>query len=161
MRQSLQPTEAMASEAFQQLEARFRDWHAWTVDLPGTYYLQVVEQVYKDNRLATGRFVALGRRIDLSALRCPVFLLAGRDDDVVAPEQIFASERFIDSRRCTVQKIVAPCGHLGLFMGKAILAEIWPGIARWLLRQERAESPRVFGAALAAVDSGDGARRYG
>jgi hypothetical protein len=27
---------------------------------------------------------------------------------------------------------VAPCGHLGLFMGKEILARIWPDIARWL-----------------------------
>jgi hypothetical protein len=63
--------------------------------------------------------------------------------------------RLIDSCRCTVQKIVAPCGHLGPVMGKAILAEVWPGIARWLSRQERAESPRAFGAALAVVDSGD------
>lgn len=156
MCQSLQPTDAVASEAFEQLESRFRDWYAWTVDLPGTYYLQVVEQVYKDNRLATGRFVALGRRIDLSALRCPVFLLAGSEDDVVAPEQIFASERLVDPRRCTVQKIVAPCGHLGLFMGKAIVAEVWPGIARWLSRPERGESPRSSGAAVAAVESGDG-----
>jgi poly(3-hydroxyalkanoate) synthetase len=85
-------------------------------------------------------------------LHCPVFLLAGRDDDVVAREQIFASECLIDSCRCTVQKIVAPCGHLGLFMDKAILAEVWPGIARWLSRQERAESPRAFVAALAVVD---------
>jgi poly(3-hydroxybutyrate) depolymerase len=156
MRASLQPTDAVASEAFQQLESRFRDWYAWTVDLPGTYYLQVVEQVYKDNRLASGRFVALGRQIDLSALHCPVFLLAGRDDDVVAPEQMFASERLVDPRRCTVQKTVAPCGHLGLFMGKAMVAEVWPGIARWLLRQERGEPSGASGAALAAVEAGDG-----
>jgi len=104
---------------------------ASTLDLPGTYYLQVVEDLFEHNRLAAGRFVALSRKVDLSELRCPLFLLAARDDDVVAPEQIFATEHLVD-RRCSIEKAVAPCGHLGLFMGKEILARIWPDIARWL-----------------------------
>jgi hypothetical protein len=29
---------------------------------------------------------------------------------------------------------MAPGGHLGLFMGRAILSDIWPDIARWLVR---------------------------
>ncbi len=132
----LQSPAAMNSAGFHRLETRFRDWYAWTVDLPGTYYLQVVEHLFKENRLATGRFVALGRAIDLNDLRCPVFLLAARDDDVVAPEQIFATEHLVDRRRCSVEKAVAPCGHLGLFMGREILVGVWPGIARWLLRPE-------------------------
>src|SRR5260370_30832286 len=85
----LQPSDAIGSAGFRRLESRFRDWYAWTVDLPGSYYLQVVEQIFKENRLATGDFVALGRRIDLSKLHCPMFLLAARDDNVVASEQIF------------------------------------------------------------------------
>ena len=104
------------------------------MDLPGTYYLQVVERLFKDNRLANGRFVALGRKTDLSNVRCPLFLLAARDDDVVAREQIFAIEHLVDNQHCTVDKTVAPCGHLGLFMGKQILADVWPSVARWLLR---------------------------
>jgi poly(3-hydroxyalkanoate) synthetase len=96
--------------------------------------LQVVEQLFKENHLATGRFTALGHKIDLSALRCPLFLLAARDDDVVAPEQIFAATRLLDGQRCNVEKAVAPCGHLGLFMGRKILTDVWPEIARWLLR---------------------------
>src|SRR4051794_25003408 len=38
----------------------FREWCARPIDLPGTYYLQVVQWLYKDNQLATGRFAALG-----------------------------------------------------------------------------------------------------
>jgi poly(3-hydroxyalkanoate) synthetase len=46
--------------------------------LPGSYYLQVVQQLFKENRLASGTFVALGQRIDLSrcAARCFCWLLA-------------------------------------------------------------------------------------
>ena len=130
----LQSPDAIGSAAFRRLEARFHEWYAWTVDLPGTYYLQVVEQVFKENQLARGSFEILGRPIDLAGVRCPLFLLAARDDDVVAPEQIFATEHLVDSRHFAVQKITAPCGHLGLFMGREILAEVWPEIARWLLR---------------------------
>jgi poly(3-hydroxyalkanoate) synthetase len=133
-RDVLQSPHAIGSGAFQRLESRFRDWYASTLDLPGTYYLQVVEHLFKNNHLAAGRFVVLGRKVDLSELRCPLFLLAARDDDVVAPEQIFATEHLVDRQRCSIEKAVAPCGHLGLFMGKEILARIWPGIARWLSR---------------------------
>ena len=88
--------------------------------------------LFKENRLATGRFVALGRRVDLSELRCLLFLLAARDDDVVAPEQIFATERLISCKPRALEKTVAPGGHLGLFMGRETHADTWPDIARWL-----------------------------
>jgi poly-beta-hydroxyalkanoate depolymerase len=84
IRELLQSPDATGFEAFGQLEARLRDWYASTLGLPGAHYLQVVEHLFKENRLATGRFVALGRRVDLSELRCLLFLLAARDDDVVA-----------------------------------------------------------------------------
>jgi poly(3-hydroxyalkanoate) synthetase len=134
VRNLLQASPTMSPEAFRRLESRFRDWYAWTLDLPGSYYLQVVEHLFKDNRLASGRFVALGRTIDLSTVRCPLFLLAARDDDVVGREQMFAVEHLVDGKLCTVEKTVAPCGHLGLFMGRDILADVWPGVARWLSR---------------------------
>jgi poly(3-hydroxyalkanoate) synthetase len=131
IRALLQSPHAAGSTAFRRLESRFRDWYASTLDLPGTYYLQVVEHLFKHNHLAGGRFVALSHKVNLSKLRCPLFLLAARDDDVVAPAQMFATEHLVDPR-CSIDKAVAPCGHLGLFMGKEILARIWPDIARWL-----------------------------
>jgi poly(3-hydroxybutyrate) depolymerase len=132
IRDLLQSPDATSSETFRRVEARFRDWYASTLDLPGAYYLQVVEQLFKKNRLATGRFVALGREIDLSELCCPLFLLTAQNDDVVAPEQIFATEHLVGSQTRVLEKAVAPGGHLGLFMGRKILAHTWPDIARWL-----------------------------
>jgi poly(3-hydroxybutyrate) depolymerase len=128
----LQSLDEIGSAPFRRLEARFRHWYGWTVDLPGTYYLQVVDQLFKENRLASGNFAALGRRIALSKLRCPLYLLAGRDDDVAAPAQLFATEHLVDSGRCRVDKAALPCGHLSLFMGKESLGTAWPAIARWL-----------------------------
>jgi poly(3-hydroxybutyrate) depolymerase len=130
----LQPEVRIDSSAFLELNSRFLEWYAWTLDLPGAYYVQVVEQLFKENRLARSEFVALGRRLDLSDVRCPVFLLAAKDDETVVPEQIFATEHLINrGRRRSIQKAVAPCGHLGLFMGQNILSTAWPEISQWLL----------------------------
>ena len=128
----LQSPQPLDSAAFLELEARFCDWYAWTVDLPGTYYLEVVERLFKENQLATGRFVALGERVDLADVRTPLFLLAARDDELVAPTQIFATEHLVSTPAHHIRKVIAPCGHLGLFMGRPALVEIWPRIARWL-----------------------------
>ena len=65
VRQLLQTEEPIGSAAFTRLEALFQDWYSWTVDLPGTFFLEAVEKLYKRNELATGSFVALGQRIDL------------------------------------------------------------------------------------------------
>jgi poly(3-hydroxybutyrate) depolymerase len=82
--ESLQILEPTGSPEFTQLEATFNKWNSWTIDVPGTYYLEVVEKLYKRNELATGSFVALGQKIDLARLRLPTYLLAGSADEVVA-----------------------------------------------------------------------------
>jgi poly(3-hydroxybutyrate) depolymerase len=133
VRELLQTSEPVHSPHFAKIERTFQDWYAWTVDLPGRFYLEVVENIYKRNELATGCFVALGQRIDLKRLRIPLFLLAARDDEVVAPAQLFAAEHLVATPAESLRKAEAPCRHVGLFVGKVALEEYWPGIARWLL----------------------------
>jgi poly(3-hydroxyalkanoate) synthetase len=113
---------------------RFRDWYAETVDLPGDYYLQVVSWIFKENRLAEGAFVALGRRIDLATIRHPIFLLAGRDDDLAAVDQVFGAARYVSTAKSDIETLVEPCRHHSLFLGAKVLRHAWPRIARWLAR---------------------------
>jgi hypothetical protein len=116
------------------LEERFAAWYARTVDLPGTYYLEVIRWLFKENRIAEGRFVALGHAIDLSRVRTPMVLLAARDDDMVAPGQLFATARLIGTRASDVETATEPCGHLSLFLGARTLGRTWRRIAQWLRR---------------------------
>jgi poly(3-hydroxyalkanoate) synthetase len=132
IRESLQTLQPIGSPEFTQLEATFKNWNSWTIDVPGTYYLEVVEKLYKRNELASGSFVALGQKIDLSRLRLPMYLLAGSADKVVAPEQLLAVERLVGTQPESLRHEVAPCNHLGLFMGRRTLEESWPGIVRWM-----------------------------
>ena len=132
MWQVLQTGEAMGSAASSRLEAQFRDWYAWTVDLPSTFFLEVVEKLYKRNELATGSFVALGQQIDLATVTAPISLLAARDDELVAPPQLFAAKRLVGTPPRNLRTAIVPGRHLGLFMGKTVLEEVWPKIVRWI-----------------------------
>jgi poly(3-hydroxybutyrate) depolymerase len=134
IRHLLESEEAHGSPAFTRLEAAFRDWYAWTVDLPGRYFLETVEKLYKHNEIAAGTFEALGKPIDLKKIETPLFLLAARYDELVTPPQLFAVERLVGTPRHEIRKLTADCRHLGLFMGKRILREMWPGIVEWLIK---------------------------
>ncbi len=120
---------------------RFERWYENPIDLPGRYYLQAIESLFKENQLAKGRFVALGRRLDLKDIRTPVYLLAGDADDITTKEQVFNAEMLVGTPRDQITKKLTPGGHIGLFMGSRTLAEVWPEIGRWIRRQDDRSRP--------------------
>ena len=134
IRQLLESEAAPGSSAFTRLEAAFREWYAWTVDLPGLYFLEIVEKLYKRNEIAAGTFEALGKPINLKKIEAPLFLLAARHDELVTPPQLFAVEHLVGTPSNELRKLTADCRHLGLFMGKRILREMWPDIVDWLIK---------------------------
>lgn len=111
---------------------RFQRWDRATLDLPGAYYLEVTERIFRQNQIAAGCFVALGRRIDLAEVCVPVFLLAGEDDIVVPRDQAFATAQLVGTPPAWLERACEPCGHLSLFMGREVLSHSWRRIARWL-----------------------------
>jgi poly(3-hydroxyalkanoate) synthetase len=147
VRELLQTQEPIGSAAFGKLETIFRRWYAFTLDLPGTFFLETVEKLYKRNELARGEFVALGQKVDLARITIPLFMLAARDDELTAPPQLFAAEHLVSTPLRDLRKVTVRCRHVGLFMGKRTLAEAWPGIVRWLREAEhdggRTARPRV------------------
>jgi poly(3-hydroxybutyrate) depolymerase len=110
----------------------FERWYENPVDLPGVYYLQAIQQIFKENRLAKGQFVALGKRVSLKDVVCPAYLLAGSEDDITTKEQVFDAEKYLGTPKGQIVKKLAAGGHIGLFMGKKTLTECWPEIARWI-----------------------------
>ncbi len=121
----------------EQLVERFRLWNAETVDLPGSFFLEVVEWLFKENQIAEGRFVALGQVIDLSKLTTPICLLAGSHDEVVSADQLFAVSGLVGTASEHLMKITEDCGHLSLFLGAEVLERTWPRIARFLLKDSK------------------------
>jgi len=110
----------------------FERWYENPIDLPGAYYLQAIRQLFKENRLARGDFVAMGQRVSLASVTCPVCLLAGEADDITTKEQVFAAEGLVGTMQGGIRRMLVPGGHIGLFMGERTLKEAWPRIARWI-----------------------------
>ncbi len=113
-------------------EETFESWYENPIDLPGRWYLQVITQLFKENRLAKGTFVGFGRRLNLQDITCPVFLLAGESDDITTKEQVFDADKYLGTPKSKIEKKLIPGGHIGLFMGARALQEAWPPIARWI-----------------------------
>ncbi|MEK4032656.1 alpha/beta fold hydrolase [Methylocystis sp. IM3] len=131
---SLEIDPPFAGPEAQQAIAAFRDWDRRPLDLPGPYFQEVFSRLYRDNLLASGGFPALGRSIDLRALRQPLFLLIGERDAIAPPAQALAVTRLAQGRAETAQ---APCSHLALFMGRRTIETQWPRVAAWLEEARR------------------------
>ncbi len=91
-----------------------------------------MRELFKENRLAKGVFVGLGRRLNLKAITCPVYLLAGESDDITSKEQVFDADKYLGTPKERIEKKLVPGGHLDLFMGSRTLKETWPLVARWI-----------------------------
>jgi poly(3-hydroxybutyrate) depolymerase len=118
---------------------QFEQWYENPVDLPGRFYLQAIEELFKENRLAKGMFVALGRKVDLRDVRVPLYLLAGESDDITPRDEVFRAECLVGTPKDDIAKSLAPGGHIGLFMSKRTLADVWPAIGRWILAYDKAD----------------------
>jgi polyhydroxyalkanoate depolymerase len=132
IRQHVDLYEHITDPAWLRKEETFESWYENPIDLPGRWYLQAIVQLFKENRLAKGTFVGLGRRLNLKDVTCPVYLLAGEADDITTREQVFDADRYLGTPKDHIEKKLVPGGHIGLFMGARTLKETWPGIARWI-----------------------------
>ena len=113
-------------------EETFESWYENPIDLPGRWYLQAINQLFKENRFAKGEFIGLGRRLNLHDISCPVYLLAGAADDITTPEQVLDAARYLGTPKDRIVSRTVPGGHIGLFMGARTLKDAWPEIARWI-----------------------------
>jgi polyhydroxyalkanoate depolymerase len=125
--------ERIDDPAFLEKTETFESWYENPLDLPGRWYLQVIRSIFKDNLFARGEFVALGRKLNLKTITCPVYLLAGETDDITPQAQVFAAEHLVGAPAHRIVKRLAPGGHIGLFMGSSTLRGVWPDIAKWIL----------------------------
>lgn len=104
----------------------FEDWFKHTQDIPGAFYLWLVEHLFHGNELIAGDLVVGGRRADLGAITCPLFLLAGAGDHITPAPQLFAAASAVGTPAADITMRTAAGGHLGLFMGRDALRDDWP-----------------------------------
>lgn len=115
----------------QPLRERFDAWNRDLVDLPGVFYRQTMDWIFRENRFARGTFPALGVEVGVEQILCPLFLLAGTRDEIVNPQQLLSIAKRSALRQEIATRLVEG-RHLSLFMGRKVLREIWPEIGLFL-----------------------------
>jgi len=104
----------------------FEDWFKHVQDIPGTFYLWIVEHLFRDNRLVHDSLEIGGEQVDLGRIDVPLNLLAGATDHITPPAQVWALADHASTPVDHVLRRVSSGGHLGLFMGSEALREHWP-----------------------------------
>lgn len=115
----------------------FEDWFKWTQPMSGAFYLWIVERLFRDNALVRGDLVVDGRAVALGDIGCPLYLLAGADDHITPPAQLFALADHVATPAADVTAATASAGHLGLFMGSSALRREWPALMADVARRSR------------------------
>lgn len=129
--------EALQREPTPAQQEAFDRWNAFTMALPGPFFREVTEWLFRENRLALGCFPALGRLCDLAAIEAPIFLLMARGDIIIPPPQTLAIKDLCP--RASVSARIVDGVHLSLFMGADVLNGAWREIAAELAQALQAE----------------------
>lgn len=108
----------------------FTNWFEWTQDVPGAFYLWIVEHLFVNNELARGVLVVNGTQVDLTVIECPIFLLAGTKDHITPADQVWALADLVSTPSEHISRELVDAGHLGLFMGREALVGHWKPIAQ-------------------------------
>jgi poly(3-hydroxybutyrate) depolymerase len=143
-RRVLEPVEVLSrldDERWMARRHRLGTWYHARKDLPGVAYLRIVRELFRENRLVAGTFTLHGQPVRLERITCPVALVAGSEDHITHPEQLFAAERCFGSAR--MRRWTVPAGHIGVVISGSVLREQWPGIARWLQQEGEGSRPDV------------------
>jgi polyhydroxyalkanoate synthase subunit PhaC len=111
-------------------------WHAmntWVtdgVDLAGGVFRQLIDDLYRNNRLMQGTMMIRGQHVDVSQLRANLLTVIAEQDHIVPPCQSETIIAKVGSTDKTELRI--PGGHIGVMAGSGASKHTWPKIDGWL-----------------------------
>jgi poly(3-hydroxyalkanoate) synthetase len=112
---------------------RFENWYEYTQDLPGRFYLEIVQDIFKNNGLTKPGFIKLaGRGVDLGKIECPLVIMAGKKDHITPPPQAFSLKQLVKTPSQDIIEILTEGGHIGTLMGNEALRNNWTQVNEML-----------------------------
>ncbi len=105
-------------------------WANEYVPFPGEFFRRWVRDFYQENRLVRGTLRLGGELVDLARVRCPVFVVAGKEDYIAPAPCVRALLDHVGSE--DRQYLELPGGHISLIAGRSAAVHCWPRVAEWL-----------------------------
>jgi polyhydroxyalkanoate synthase len=157
-------------------------WNSDATRMPAANHSFYLRNCYLDNKLSKGKMVVAGEKINLKAVKIPIYNLATREDHIAPPKSVLLGCKFFSG---PVKFVMAGSGHIAgvvnppsknkyqywtgpkprnadlngwLEKAKEYLGSWWPDWLVWLTRQSPTEVPaRIPGeGALKAIEDAPG-----
>jgi polyhydroxyalkanoate synthase len=118
------------SSAGTRMARALQPWLDSDVPLAGQLFREMMCNAYWSRDLVRSRLRIGGRVAALENILCPVLNVSGEHDRLVPPEASAALTERVGPALAT--NVVFPATHLGLLLGAAAHADVWPRIGAWL-----------------------------
>jgi poly(3-hydroxybutyrate) depolymerase len=123
-------------EASAKMVKAFYDEYFAVLDLTAEFYLETVQYVFQEHRLARGALEFQGRHVDPGAIRRTALLtVEGERDDICSPGQTFPAHDLCRNIRPMRKRhhLQPGVGHYGVFNGRRWESQIYPLVHNLIL----------------------------
>jgi polyhydroxyalkanoate synthase len=118
------------------IHARVERWALDEVPLPGKLVRQIIEWLYREDRLCRGALEVRQAVVGPSGVSAPTLVVVNTSDDVaplVSVRPFIAAMPTKDVRLIQYAGELGVClQHLGILVGRQAHARVWPQIISWL-----------------------------
>lgn len=123
-----------------EVHARIDRWALDEARLPARLVRDIVLGLYRDNGFERGTLVFEGRPLGPKDLDLPVLAVQNTADEVAPPDSIAPALKLLSTAKAGLLSYPGEQGcalqHLGLLVGQAAHAQLWPKIVAWLKSHE-------------------------
>ena len=127
---------SISDHAALDIHARVERWALDEVPLPGKLVHQILEWLYRENRLYRGSLNVIGTLVGPFSLSVPVLAVVNAADEIAPMASV---KPFIDAMPAEDVRIIEYPGevgvclqHLAILVGRHAFARLWPEIISWL-----------------------------
>jgi polyhydroxyalkanoate synthase len=110
------------------------EWIFDTPDQAGETFRHFIKSCYQQNQLIKGELEIGGKCIDLKNLDIPILNIYAEQDHLVPPDASRALKRVVGGN--DYEEMLAPGGHIGVFVTHRSLNRIFPAISEWIQARE-------------------------
>lgn len=110
----------------------------WIFDSPGQAGValkQFINDFYKENKLAKGKFVIGGKKVNLKNITMPVLNIYAEKDHIVPPSASKPLAKLVGSSDVETHGIKT--GHIGMYVSSKASNEVYPIMSKWLKEKSK------------------------
>ena len=107
----------------------------WFIDspmIPGSTYIQFIEECYQRNLLINNKMKIASKIIDLKKILSPVLNILAEYDHLVPLSSGRALKDVYSGK--SYEEIIFPSSHIGLSAGREAHLNLWPGVCEWVMQ---------------------------